>query len=278
MTGIGEIGERLRRATVQIRAGRNSGGSGVIWNRDGRIITNAHVAREGPVGVELWDGRKYEARVEKHDSRRDLALLQVRAPDLAAAEVGDSDRIRVGELVIAVGNPLGFTGALSTGVVHGVGPIQGLGSREFIHATVRLAPGNSGGPLANAMGNIIGINTMVVSGGLGLAVPSNIVARFMTAAAPIELGVTVRLARIRGAASGIGLIVLGVAAGSPAERASLQVGDVLTAVNGGELRSIDDLGGILDRNPGRAVTVQFLRGDHRKQREVAVQLVEGVAA
>src|ERR1700738_2243786 len=118
---FGEIGESLRRSTVQVRDGRRSGGSGVIWNSDGMVVTNAHVARSPRMTVELWDGRTYPAELRSRDARRDLASLKLAARQLPAATGGDSGRLRAGELVIAVGNPLGFTGALSTGVVHEIG-------------------------------------------------------------------------------------------------------------------------------------------------------------
>jgi serine protease Do len=134
MQGFGEIAERLRRSTVQVFSDRRrGGGSGVVWKPDGLIVTNAHVARQPQAQVELWDGRRFEARVVAYDARRDLAALRIAAQGSAgglagsagglaagdcAATPGDSSRLRPGELVIAVGSPLGFSGALSTGVVH----------------------------------------------------------------------------------------------------------------------------------------------------------------
>ncbi len=113
---FGEIVEKLRRVTVQV----NGGGSGVIWSPDGNIVTNAHVvdgATSDAVQVELWDGRRLPGKIVQRDRRRDLAVLRVEASGLPVATPGDSDALRVGELVIAVGNPLGFIGAASTGVV-----------------------------------------------------------------------------------------------------------------------------------------------------------------
>ena len=168
----------------------------MIWSSDGRVITNAHVARSAHIGIELWDGREFRARVASRDSQRDLAELRIDATDLAtdlpSALVADSSQVRPGELAIAIGNPLGFVGALTTGVIHAVGPLHGLGSRSWVQADVRLAPGNSGGPLADARGRVIGINTMV-AGGLALAIPSNTVRSFLSnAPSDAWLGVTVR--------------------------------------------------------------------------------------
>jgi serine protease Do len=173
MLGFGEIAESLRRSTVQVFNGRRAGsGSGLVWNRSGLVLTNAHVARSSTAEIELWDGRRFPAQVVLRDPWRDLALLRTTATDLHPAVIGDSDTARPGELVLAVGNPLGFSGALSTGVVHSIGPIRGMGRRPWIRAGVQLAPGNSGGPLANAQGHVIGINTAIVDG-LGIAAPSN---------------------------------------------------------------------------------------------------------
>jgi serine protease Do len=145
---FGEVAELLRRSTVQITVGRGSrgSGSGVIWNPEGLIVTNAHVAQGDRAHVELWDGRGFEAEVTARDACRDLAALRIHAQQLPAASPGDSTALRAGELVVAVGNPLGFIGALTTGVVHAVGPVRGLGRQTWVQAAVRLAPGNSGGP------------------------------------------------------------------------------------------------------------------------------------
>lgn len=275
--GFGEIAEALRRSTVHVVAGRRSGGSGVIWDRGGSIVTNAHVVRDRKLTVRLWDGREFPARAVKSDVRRDLALLHVEGPELAAAPAGDSSALRPGELVVAVGNPLGFTGAVSTGVVHALGPVAGLGPQHYVQATVRLAPGNSGGPLANGAGAVIGINTMVAAGGLGLAVPSNTVRRFLAGTAGRGLGVTVQPVRIAGTGSGIGWIVLEVGAGSAAERSSIQPGDILTGVNDRALLSPDDLADALE-SVGTVVRLKFLRGGQKREREVAVEVLSGVAA
>src|SRR5580700_6441883 len=145
---FGEVAERLRRSTVEVRLrGADAGGSGVIAAPDGRVVTNAHVARGANATVRLWDGRELPARLLARDARRDLATLQVEtveAGGLPAAAFGDSNALRVGELVMAIGNPLGFIGALTTGVVHALGILGGFGRQNWVLADVRLAPGNSG--------------------------------------------------------------------------------------------------------------------------------------
>ena len=147
IAGFGEIAEQLRRSTVLIHSGSRGSGSGVIWSSDGLIVTNAHVVRGSNVRVQLWDGREFEGAVASRDPRRDLAALRISADSLPAASPADSSQLRPGELAIAIGNPMGFVGALTTGVIHAIGPLRALGSQTWVQASVRLAPGNSGGPL-----------------------------------------------------------------------------------------------------------------------------------
>lgn len=263
MHGFGTVAEQLRRATVQVvSGGRQAFGSGVIWSRDGLILTNAHVARQDETEVELWDGRRLPARVTARDRRRDVAALRVDATDLEAAGHGNSDAVRPGELVLAVGSPLGFQGALSTGVVHSVGPIPGMGRQNWIGADVRLAPGNSGGPLADARGRVIGINTAIFNG-LGLAAPSNDAAAFLRRGPRPALGVTLRPLRQ-------GLAILEVEPGGAAAAASLRAGDVL-------LTSFDALEDAL--GSGReTLPLSFLRGGPQVRQTVVRLGAQAVAA
>jgi serine protease Do len=270
MTSFGEIAEHLRRLTVQVFAdGRGRGhGSGVVWGGDGVIVTNAHVARSTRPVIELWDGRRFEASVSSHDPRRDLAALRIPASGLDAAKAGDSASLRPGELAIAVGSPLGFAGALSTGVIHSVGAIEGMGGQNWIRATARLAPGNSGGPLANAHGHVIGINTAIVNG-LGLAVPSRDVGEFLRRGARPRLGVALRPVAYDGRRWG--LLVLEVEPDGPAATASLRTGDVLVGVNGAALESMERLHDALDSG-APALRLAFVRGDRSRVRETVARL------
>jgi serine protease Do len=273
MQGFGDIAEKLRRSTVHLRVGHRGQGSGVIASPDGMIVTNAHVATLGRVDVQFWDGVHSEAELLLSDAGRDLAILQVSRSGLPAALLADSDRLRVGELVIAVGNPFGFTGALTTGVIHAMGPVPNLGPWNWIQADVQLAPGNSGGPLANAGGEVVGINTMIAAG-VGLAIPSNGVSRLLNRRlSPAPLGVVVRLVQIvvRGI-SRLGLVILEVSKGAAAARASLLPGDVLIGVEGQDLRTMEDFERALDGAGERTVRLQFLRGDSRSIRTVTVSL------
>jgi serine protease Do len=247
MRAFGEIAERLRRSTVQVFPDRRGGGSGVIWKRDGLIMTNAHVLRKNAAEVQLWDGRRFPARVTSRDARRDLALLRIEVTDLDAAAVGDSAAVRPGELLMAIGSPLGFAGALSTGVAHSTGG-------GWIYANVRLAPGNSGGPLANARGEVIGINTAIING-LGLAVPSNAAVEFLCHGPRPALGVTLQ-------PETHGLRILQIEPNGPAAAASLREGDLL-------LGTFDELTTALDSG-SEVLPVRFLRDD--RVREAFVRL------
>ena len=270
--GFGEVAERLRRSTVHVSSAGQGHGSGIIVKSDGTIVTNAHVARPGKSVVTLWDGRSFPAEIAARDPRHDLAILQVPASDLPAAPLGDSNRLRAGELVIAIGNPLGFMGALTAGIVHAVGPLPGLGPRKWIQAGVRLAPGNSGGPLADASGNVVGVNTMV-AGRLGLAVPSNEVSRLLRGETPQPLGVTLRPIPVTAEGNErLGLMILELTPESAASRASLLPGDILVGAEGRFFSALEDLEDALLANSGRVLRLQFVRADPDKIRTVAVQL------
>ena len=274
VTGFGEITEKLRRSTVEVRAGRRGGGSGVIWSSEGSIITNAHVVRGGQVSLRLWDGREFDAAVASRDPRRDLAALRIHATNLPFILIADSSQVRPGELAIAIGNPMGFVGALTTGVIHALGPVRGLGPQSWVQANVRLAPGNSGGPLADARGRLIGLNTMV-AGRLALAIPSNVVRDFLSRApSDTWLGVTVHPVRIprSNAADAFGLVALEVEPRSPASSASLLPGDILLGTEDKTFASLGDLSEALEGSGPRLLRFQFLRGDYSRVRRVTVQL------
>lgn len=174
---LGDLAERLRRVTVQVRAGPRSAGAGVVWFRRGLIVTNAHVATGAKVDVVLPDGRAARTRLVARDPERDLAALELLADDHEPAVRADARGLRPGELVIAVGHPLGVTYAAALGLVHRP-PTGRRGPTAWLQADIRLAPGNSGGPLADAAGRVVGINAMIV-GGLGFAVPTHVVESFL---------------------------------------------------------------------------------------------------
>jgi serine protease Do len=268
------VAEHLRRVTVKVAGRRPGGGSGVIWPPDGVIITNAHVARGPRATVELADGRLLEAEVITRDPRLDLARLAVSAADLPTANISDSNARRVGELVLAVGNPLGSRGALTAGIVHAIGPAEIAALPRWVQADIRLAPGNSGGPLADAQGRIIGINSRI-AGGLALAVPSHLVERFLHRhQARPYLGVTTRpvFVTLQGQRH-VALLVLEVAAGSPAETAGIFLGDVLIGLAGRVFSMPDELAATLDNaSPGDTLRLDLSRGGMSLSREIVVRV------
>jgi len=174
---LDRLGALVRSFTVEIRS-RNgaSQGSGVVWHGDGLVVTNAHVARDPRPIVSLVGVGEVEGRVVIADSRRDLALVALPVTGLSAAVIGDAEAIQAGSLVLALGHPMGVANAMSLGVVHAVTTRRG--TPQYIAADVRLAPGNSGGPLVDTAGRVVGINAMIV-GGLGVAIPSSVVRRFL---------------------------------------------------------------------------------------------------
>jgi serine protease Do len=174
---VGAVAARLARVTVHVRAGSRGAGAGVVWLRDGVIVTNAHVATAPRADIVFPDGRELPARVAARDPRRDLAVLVVAASDLEAALRADARGLRPGELLVAVGHPFGVPYAAALGVVHRA-PSGTRGPSGWLHADIRLAPGNSGGPLADGSGRVVGINAMI-AGGLGIAVPTHVVERFV---------------------------------------------------------------------------------------------------
>lgn len=244
----------LRERTVQVatRAGSAGGqgtGSGVIWSGD-TVITNAHVACSDRVAVTLHDGRLLEGTVRLRDRRRDLAAVRIAASGLLHAIPGDSSAVRAGELVFAAGNPLGVTGAVSQGVIHAAGTLDFRPGLAWLQADVRLAPGSSGGPLANACGEVLGINTMIFAG-LALAVPSNAVTRFLAGVATPRLGVTLRPVQVDGQAA---ILLLEIEPDGAAARAGHLPGDVI-------LRSHAKLAAALDAAAiSGEMQFDFLRG------------------
>ena len=175
---LAELASVLRRSTVEVQTRGAGAGSGIIWQANGLIVTNAHVARADRATIVLSDGRAFDGMVTARDPRRDLATIaiDVGSAVLPAATIGHPTDLRTGDVVVALGHPLGITGALALGVVHVVEVRRG--GPRWIRADIRLAPGNSGGPLADAHGRVVGVNTLI-AGGLGVAVPVTTVARFL---------------------------------------------------------------------------------------------------
>ncbi|MFL6447439.1 MAG: S1C family serine protease [Bryobacteraceae bacterium] len=269
----GRVVEALRRSTVEVLNGssRSSGsGTGTVVT-EGQVVTNAHVVRGASLTVASWEGDRLPASVLRIDGRRDLALLKIQGLRAPASALGDSNALRPGTPIVAVGNPLGFVGAVSSGVVHAVGAAPPMGGQTAIYADVRLAPGNSGGPLADYNGQVVGINTMVISGGLALAIPSRAVQLFVKRTrSGSSLGVVVRQVALKDKT--VGMMILEVSPGGAAERASLLPGDVLVGANQSRFRMLEDLEAVTDEAPGSVVVLEFYRAGQRTMRRVALQL------
>lgn len=186
-TGIASVGERVLPAVVQIRNGRSGAGTGTIWHNDGLIVTNAHVVLSRTVSqasltVQLADGREFTPRLVAVDPERDLAVLQIDAQALPTVELGSSQQLQPGQLVFAFGFPWGVAGGATSGVVIGVGAQLGdlVSTRnEWVAASLHLRPGHSGGPMVDAAGRLIGINTLMNGPDVGVAVPVDVAKRFV---------------------------------------------------------------------------------------------------
>jgi serine protease Do len=180
-TETGRVLERVQRSLVQIVNGHGAG-AGLIWREDGLIVTNHHVAGRGRAKVWI-SGREYPARLLANDPEADLALLKIEASGLPVALVADTHQLQVGQWVMAVGHPWGQKNYTTTGIISGLGSAETRSGRKIalIETDAALAPGNSGGPLVNAVGAVLGINTMIVGGDRGVAIPAHIVRGFVEA-------------------------------------------------------------------------------------------------
>ena len=175
------VTERVRQSLVEIQNGRGGAGAGTVWHPDGLIVTNAHVVGRRGLKVALADGRVLLARLLAHDAELDLAALTVDARDLPTVELGRSQRLKAGQWVLAVGHPFGVQGAVTAGVVISVGahPEGITRGRDLIQVNMPLRTGNSGGPLVDARGRLVGINAMMNGLQVGLAVPVHEAKRFL---------------------------------------------------------------------------------------------------
>jgi serine protease Do len=275
--------EEAQKGVVQVRSGGRGIGAGVIWPGDGLVMTNHHVVaggrrRKGKVGVSLRDGRMLDARVVKSDRGLDLALLGLEGEHrgLPAARVGDSDALRVGELVYAIGHPWGSVGAVSAGIVGGVGELRGPRrgpSVRYVRSDVALAPGNSGGPLLNSRGEVVAINAMIF-GQMALSIPSNAANAWVAGDRRPRLGIGVLPvevpASLRQEAGTAGLVIAAVETGSAADRAGLLVGDVLLTAAGERLVEPENLSEAVAR-AGDGVSLRVMRGGKISVMEVRLK-------
>jgi serine protease Do len=287
------------RVSRRVRGGRilDGGGSGVVITPDGFTLTSAHVVArtEGKGRASFVDGRELEFEVVGSDPLSDLAVLRVDARDLVPAELGDAERLRVGQLVVAIGNPHGFTGSVTAGVVSALG--RSLPTRSganvrvvdnVIQTDAALNPGNSGGALADGHGRVVGINTAVAGVGLGLAVPINAATRRIVGALMAEgrfrrayLGIAggprplpPRLARELGRKSGVEIAQ--VVEGGPADQAGMRAEDLIVELEGTPIETMDDLQRVVVGEViGRAVRAKVVRGGRERELELVPAELEG---
>jgi serine protease Do len=291
-SGLAEMIEQAQASVVHVRRGDRGAGTGVIWQTNGGIITNHHVVAHtgSKTLVELRDGQVFEAQIVDSDPILDVALLKVPADHLKAIPVADSTKLRVGELVFAIGNPWGQRGVVTAGIVSALSKVKMRNSNrqlEYIKSDVRLAPGNSGGPLMNAQGQVIGINAMIMGGDLSVAIPSTVVSNWIAQLpqARITLGVQIQPTElptdIRQELANeqtLGLLVVGIIAGGLAERANLLVGDVLIDIENTALSDAATLRAVLAQSSTReTVHLHVLRGGRVQEIEVMLHEREQAA-
>jgi S1-C subfamily serine protease len=275
------VAERLAPSVANLRVNhgrRQGGGSAVAITPDGFLVTSAHVVNGSTRGgrASFVDGRELQFEVVGVDPHADLAVLRAEADDLVPAELGDAERLRVGQLVVAIGNPNGFAGSVTAGVVSALGrslPTQsGRIVDNVIQTDAALNPGNSGGALADGSGSVVGINTAVAGIGLGLAVPINTATRQIVGALMTEgrfrrayLGIAgggrplpPRLARQLGRKSGVEVVQ--VVEGSPAAEAGLRPEDLIVELDGAAVTDVGDIQRLMVvEKIGAPVPVRVLR-------------------
>jgi S1-C subfamily serine protease len=283
---VSSAAERLIPSVASLRVQSSNGwgggaGSAVAFTPDGFLLTSAHVVAGGPGGsASFVDGSEVPFEVVGRDPLSDLAVIRANDGGLTAAPLGDADRLRVGQLVVAIGNPLGFAGSVTAGVVSALG--RSLAARDgrasrlvenVIQTDAALNPGNSGGALADARGRVVGINTAVAGVGLGLAVPINAATRAIVAALMHDgrvrrafLGVVGGTRPLRPAVAGRigrrrGLEVVQLLDGSPAATAGVRAGDVIIELDGRPIEGVGDLQRVMvGEMVGRPVAVGVERG------------------
>jgi serine protease Do len=266
---------------------RRSLGSGFIITKDGYIVTNNHVVENASdIKVSLSDKEEFDAKVIGRDPKTDLALIKIEAKkDLLTAPLGDSSKLRVGEWVIAIGNPFGLGHTVTAGIVSAKGRTIGAGPYDdFIQTDASINPGNSGGPLFNMNGEVIGLNTAIVASGqgIGFATPINVAKEVLT---PLREGgkvvrgwlgvqvqrVTPDLAKSFGLDRDRGALVADVMPNTPAERAGIERGDVIVEFNGRKVEEMNDLPRLVASiSPGTDVDVKLVRKNQEKVVRVKV--------
>jgi len=276
---------------------RHALGTGFIISSDGYVVTNNHVVEGATeVVVKLTDGKEYKAKVIGTDAKLDVGLLKIKAKGLKTVRLGDSDRLRVGDWVVAIGNPFGLEQTVTAGIVSAKGRVIGAGPYDsFIQTDAAINPGNSGGPLFNAKGEVVGINTAIYSrsggnNGIGFAIPINMARTVFN-----ELRTTGHVTRARlgvyigdvdkatmealGLKNKHGALVRQVENGSAADKAGIKAGDVITSVDGHEIKKMNELPlRIASHRPGDSVRVGLIRNGKAITKRVIVEKMPETAS
>lgn len=287
---LAEMVAHVTRSVVRVEARQRVAGTGIVWTSEGAIVTADHVVeREENIRV-AFDGQVYDAELAGRDPTTDLAVLKIKASNLVPAQVGDFKSLKQGNLVFAVGRPWGAEAIVSAGIVSALGKFgssSGWGNQfkeGLIHTDVTLYPGFSGGPLADASGRVVGMNSSVLGRDLSLAIPSETVARIaeqLLTKGRIErgyLGIGVQkiplqqsLAQKLSLSQETGLMVLQVEAGTNAEKAGFLPGDILVGLNGTTIARVRELNRWLaSESGGRTVNAKVIRGGEFKELPITV--------
>src|SRR5215472_3786325 len=281
-------------------------GSGFVIDKDGHILTNYHVIAEArQVEVTMHNRKKYKATVVGTDPSHDLAVIQIKAPDLVPAVLGDSRNLQVGQKVYAIGNPFGLSGTMTRGIVSSIRPVRepnGAMIDEAIQTDAAINPGNSGGPLMNWHGEVIGINTMILSSvgqsaGIGFAIPINTAKAVLNdlvtfgrvkrpALGVLTIPITPELAEQMGLAADFGLLIMQVVPGGAADRAGLRGGtepaylgntrialggDLIVAIDGQKVTDQQDLNLVMNKHrAGDTIHVTFYRGKRKMEADIVL--------
>jgi serine protease Do len=305
---MASLAERLKPSLVQVRVRRaievqaesdqpgapeerRSSGSGFIIRKDGYLVTNAHVVGEAErIQVKLADGRRFEGSLVGLDERVDLALVKIAAKDLPVAKLGDSNKLRVGEFVVALGHPFGLEQTVSFGIVSRKGAplLTASPGFDFIQTDAAVNPGNSGGPLVNMAGEVIGVNSMAArNGSIGFAIPVNLVKGLLPQLAEkgkVEWGwLGVSIAEVGDEEAlkyslkeARGVLIRQVVAGQPADQGGIKANDVILAVDGSPIEQPRDLQRIIASTPvGKSVKLSVIREGKPTEVTVTVGPYEG---
>jgi S1-C subfamily serine protease len=286
--GVSEAVDRVAPAVVNVEVFRGQrlagSGSGFVFTPDGFVLTNAHVvAKAASVKVSLLDGQTLDGAVIGSDEGTDLAVVRIEGADLKAAELADSSKLKVGQIAIAIGSPFGFQCTVTAGIVSALGRSLRSASGRLIDSVIQtdaaLNPGNSGGPLVNSRGEVIGVNTAVIlpAQGICFAIAIN-TAKYVAArlirdgrirrayigVAGVTRALQRRAVRFYRLPNAMGVSVAAVEPGSPAHKAGLKVGDVIVAFDSTPVASVDDLHRLLsDSRIGARTEMTVLRGAER---------------